>query len=110
MKVHLCPYFCLKALNQNGYKQVEEDVVAKGHEGHEVEGSQWRGGRHPVVEHRVPVLLGEDLQVGGEEDTFGRRTNPPALKHKFLAAALHIITTANLISGRKLNSNDAHQC
>lgn len=58
----LCPYFSLEALNQNGYQQVEEDVVAKCHEGDKVEGGQRRGGGHPVVEHRVPVLLGEDLQ------------------------------------------------
>lgn len=56
----------MKALNQNGYKQVEEDVVAEGHEGYEIEGSQRRGGGHPVIEHRVPVLLGEDLQMRGD--------------------------------------------
>ncbi|TNN60253.1 hypothetical protein EYF80_029506 [Liparis tanakae] len=64
----LCPYFGLKALNQDGDEQVEEDVVAEGHEGHKVEGGQRRGGGHPVVEHRVPVLLGEDLQTGVRRD------------------------------------------
>ena len=57
-----CPYFGLKALDQNGHEQVEEDVVAEGHEGDKIEGGQRRGGGHPVIEHRVPVLLGEDLQ------------------------------------------------
>lgn len=60
--VRLGPYFSLEALHQDGHQQVEEDVVAEGHEGDEVEGGQRRGGRHAVVEHRVPVLLGEDLQ------------------------------------------------
>lgn len=60
----LRPHFSLKALDQNGYEQVEEDVVAKGHEGDEIEGGQRRRGGHPVIEHRVPVLLGEDLQMG----------------------------------------------
>lgn len=59
---HLCPYFSLKALNQNGYEQVEEDVVAEGHEGYKIEGGQRRGGGHPIIEHGVPVLLGEDLK------------------------------------------------
>lgn len=58
----------MKALNQNGYEQVEEDVVSKGHEGYKVEGSQRRGGGHPVIEHRIPVLLGEDLQMGGDAE------------------------------------------
>lgn len=56
----------MKALHQNGYEQVEEDIVAEGHEGNKIEGSQRRGGGHPVIEHRVPVLLGEDLQRGRE--------------------------------------------
>lgn len=75
-ELHLCPYFSLKALNQNGYEQVEEDVVAEGHEGYEIEGSQWRGGGHPIIEHGVPVLLGEDLQMGRDarETSGGRQT------------------------------------
>lgn len=69
MKLHLCPYFSLKALDQNGYEQVEEDVVAKGHEGDKIEGSQRRRGGHPVIEHCIPVLLGEDLQIRSDVES-----------------------------------------
>lgn len=35
------PYLCLKAFNQDGHQQVEEDVVSKGHEGHKVKSGKW---------------------------------------------------------------------
>lgn len=38
---HVCPYLCLKAFNQDGHQQVEEDIVSKGHEGHKVESGNW---------------------------------------------------------------------
>lgn len=68
----------MKALNQNGYEQVEEDVVAEGHEGYEIEGSQGRGGGHPVIEHRVPVLLGEDLSRWQKSNVCRDHKNTPS--------------------------------
>lgn len=59
--LHVWPassYLCLKTLDQDGHQQVEEDVVAKGHERDEVEGSYGRGGGHTVIQYLVPVLLG----------------------------------------------------
>lgn len=50
-------YLRLEALHQDGHQQVEEDVVAEGHECDEVEGSYWRGGGHAVIQNLVPVLL-----------------------------------------------------
>ena len=54
-------YLRLEALDQDGDQQVEEDVVAEGHERDEVQGGHRGGGGHAVVEHLVPVLLGQDL-------------------------------------------------
>ncbi|KAB0347911.1 hypothetical protein FD754_012768, partial [Muntiacus muntjak] len=54
----------LEALHQDGHQQVEEHIVAEGHEGHEVEGGPGGSGSHAVVEDDVPVLLGEDLPHG----------------------------------------------
>lgn len=56
------PHLCLEAFHQDGYQQVEEHVVPKGHEGHKVKGSPGRGGSHAVVKNHVPVFLCQDLQ------------------------------------------------
>lgn len=76
-------YLSLEALHQNGNKQVKEHIVAKGHEGNEVKGSPGRRGGHSVVEHLVPVLLGQDLQAEDGRQGFyqGHSTTPthPAL-------------------------------
>ena len=58
------PHLGLETLHQDGHQQVEEHIVAKGHEGHEVQGGPGGCGGHAVVQDDVPVLLGEDL---GEE-------------------------------------------
>lgn len=42
-------YLRLEALNQDGHQQVEEDVVAKGHERDEVESCYGRGGGHAII-------------------------------------------------------------
>jgi len=55
-------YLGLETLHQDGHQQVEEDVVAEGHERDEVQGGHGSGGGHAVVEHLVPVLLGQDLE------------------------------------------------
>lgn len=55
------PYLGGEALDQDGHKQVEEDVVAECHERHEVEGGPVCGLLHPVEEHHVPVFLCQDL-------------------------------------------------
>lgn len=44
------------SLHQDGYQQVEEHIVAEGHEGNKVE-SPGGGGSYAVVEDDVPVLL-----------------------------------------------------
>lgn len=61
------PHLGLEALHQDGHQQVEEHVVAEGHEGNEVEGGPRGGGGHAVVEDDVPVLLGEDLSGEGRQ-------------------------------------------
>jgi len=46
-----------KSLNENGNKEVEEDVISERHQGDEVESCPgWRAG-HTVVQHLVPVFL-----------------------------------------------------
>jgi hypothetical protein len=52
-----------KSLDQNGDQQVEKNVVAKGHEGDEVESGPVAGFLHAVEEHNIPVLLGQDLRT-----------------------------------------------
>lgn len=52
-----------KSLDQNGDQQVEKYVVAKGHEGDEVEGGPVAGFLHAIEEHNIPVLLGQDLRT-----------------------------------------------
>lgn len=62
MRVYICTtYLRGEALDQDGDEQVEEHVVAKGHEGHEVESCPVRRLLHAVEQHHVPVLLREDL-------------------------------------------------
>lgn len=58
------PYLVGEALDQDGDEEVEEDVVAEGHQGHEVEGSPVARALHPQEEDNVPVLLGKDLEQG----------------------------------------------
>ena len=62
----MCVYLGLEALHQDGHQQVKQDVVSKGHESDKVEGSHRRGGGHAVIQNLVPVLLGQDLERGGE--------------------------------------------
>lgn len=59
--VLFAPYLCLEAFHQDGHQQVEEHVVAKGHQGHKVKGSPGGGGSHAVVQDHIPVLLCQDL-------------------------------------------------
>lgn len=61
-------HLSLKALNQDGHEQIEEHVVAKRHEGNEVERRPGRGGGHAVIQNDVPVLLRKDLEVGQNTD------------------------------------------
>ena len=44
-------------LDQDGDQEVEEDVVAEGHEGDEVQRGPMTRVLHPGEEHDVPVLL-----------------------------------------------------
>lgn len=55
-------YLCLKTLNQDGHEQIEEHVVSERHKSYKVESGAGRSGRHAIVQHHVPVLLGENLQ------------------------------------------------
>lgn len=50
--MHVWPatfYLGLETLDQDGHQQVEEDVVAKGHERNEVEGGDRSGRGHAVI-------------------------------------------------------------
>lgn len=51
-----------EALDNNGDKQAEQDIVAKEHENYEVDGGPRSGLFHARVEHLVPVLFGQDLE------------------------------------------------
>ena len=55
------PYLVGEPFHQNGHQQVEEDVVAEGHQGHEVQGGPVARLLHPGEQDNVPVLLGQDL-------------------------------------------------
>ena len=55
-------YFAGESFDENGDKEVEEDVVAEGHESDEVKGGPRRRLGHSLVQHLVPVLLRQDLQ------------------------------------------------
>lgn len=55
-------YLRLETLHQDGHQQVEENVIAKRHEGNEVECCPGGGRCHAVVEDLVPVFLGQNLQ------------------------------------------------
>lgn len=69
--VYVCSYICmfllfflylsLKAFHKDGHQQIEQDVVPKGHQGHKVESRPGRGGGHAVIQHDIPVLLGQNL-------------------------------------------------
>ena len=61
-------YLCGKALDKDGYEQVEEHVVSERHERNEVEGRPRGRLGHPVIQHLVPVLLGQDLQEWGKDN------------------------------------------
>ena len=50
-------------LDEDGDQKVEEDVVAEGHEGDEVERRPVTRVLHPGEEHDVPVLLRQDLRA-----------------------------------------------
>ena len=50
-----------EALHEDSHQQVEEDIVAKGHEGHKVQGGPVRRPFHASKEHNVPVLLRQHL-------------------------------------------------
>ena len=57
----LSPHLVGEALHEDGHQQVEQNVVAEGHEGHEVEGGPVGGPLHAGEQHNVPVLLGQHL-------------------------------------------------
>ena len=50
-----------EALNEDGHQQVEQHIVAKGHEGNKVEGSPVGGPFHSRKKHNVPVFLCQHL-------------------------------------------------
>ena len=56
------PYLVRKPLHQDGNQQVEEDIVAEGHEGNKVEGCPVAGFPHPQEKNDVPVFLGQNLE------------------------------------------------
>lgn len=54
-------YLWRKAFNENGDQQIEENVIAKGHQRYEIECGPMRSFLHTVEEDNVPVFLCEDL-------------------------------------------------
>ena len=54
-------YLVGESLDKDGHEEVEEDIVAEGHEGHKVEGGPVGGALHTRKQHDVPVLLGQHL-------------------------------------------------
>ena len=54
--------FGLEAFDEDGNEQVEEDEVANGNQGYEVDGCPGRGRVHAVVQDHVPVFLRQYLQ------------------------------------------------
>ena len=50
-----------EAFDEDRYEEVEEDVVSERHQRDEVECGPGGRLRHPIVQHLVPVLLGQDL-------------------------------------------------
>ena len=48
-------------LDEDGHQQVEQHIVAKGHEGNKVKGGPVRGPLHSSKKHNVPVFLCQHL-------------------------------------------------
>ena len=57
------PHLIGETLNEDGHQQVEQHIVAKGHEGNKVKRGPVRGPFHPSKEHNVPVFLCQHLQA-----------------------------------------------
>lgn len=49
-------------LDQNGNQQIEQHVIAKGHQGHEIQRRPIGRLRHTVRQHHVPILLRQNLK------------------------------------------------
>lgn len=64
-----------ETLNENGDQQIEEHVIAEGHQRYEIERRPVRRLLHAVEENDVPVLLREDLRRQRREGG-----NPPLHK------------------------------
>ena len=58
MRAHLIG----KPLDQDGYQEVEEDVVAESHQSDEVERGPVARVLHPGKEDDIPVLLSQNLR------------------------------------------------
>ena len=94
------PHLGLETLHQDGHQQVEEHIIAKGHEGNEVEGGPGGGGSHAVVEDDVPVLLGKDLsgeRIDCLAPQYPRPQPPgcPSCRHTAAHAHLHTASSHN---------------
>lgn len=57
----ICCHLVGETLDKNSHQQVEQHIVAKGHEGNKVKGGPVRGPFHSSKEHNVPVLLCQHL-------------------------------------------------
>ena len=56
-------YLGRKSFDENGNKEIEEDVISERHQCDEVERSPGGGAGHAVVQHLVPVFLRQNLQT-----------------------------------------------
>ncbi|KAF4015452.1 hypothetical protein G4228_007259 [Cervus hanglu yarkandensis] len=86
------PHLGLETLHQDGHQQVEEHIVAKGHEGHEVEGGPGGRGGHAIVQDDVPVLLGEDLGEGQRAEAVPARRAHLKMKMKSMSSMQKVAT------------------
>jgi hypothetical protein len=57
-----CHYLIGEAFNQDSHQQIEEDIVAKGHQGHKVKGCPVASSLHAQEQHNIPIFLGQNLQ------------------------------------------------
>lgn len=60
-KLYQLSYLVREAFYQDGNQQVEEDIIAKGHQGHKIQGRPMTCPLHTRKQNNVPVLLSKNL-------------------------------------------------
>ena len=92
-----------ESLNEDGHQQVEQHIVAKGHEGNEVKGGPVRGSFHSSKEHNVPVFLCQHLPGNNGNVSTGRKlctwntvTVAQSKESKFFLSQIFVSGSQNL--------------